>query len=206
MTKAPKTPEPREKPYPSREITDPRAMRALAHPRRLDLLETLFADGPLTASQCAERLGGSPASCSYHLRQLATWGFVEETGEGRGRERPWRYVPIGNSFGGGSTENQRAAAQLLSGIVNERRFAKAREFQATIERQPEEWVAVSHSDDYAFWATPEETDELGQQIMELLGTYQRRTFDGDRPEGSRLVQWLLYAFPLPTRGTKADDA
>ena len=65
---------------PHRTLSDPRAMRALAHPPRLDLLELLFAEGPLTASECAARVGDSPASCSYHLRQLARWGFVEETG------------------------------------------------------------------------------------------------------------------------------
>jgi hypothetical protein len=191
--------EPYEKPFPTRELTDPRAMRALAHPRRLDLIELLFVEGPMTASQCATRLGDSPASCSYHLRQLAKWGFVEETGDGHGRERPWRHVPIGTSFGGGETESQRAAAALLGDIVNERRFAKVREHHATQDRLPPEWSDAAQSSDFTFWASAEETLHVGRQILELLGPLQRRTLEGgERPEGARLVEWLLYAFPLPT--------
>jgi hypothetical protein len=173
-------------------------MRALAHPRRLDLIELLFIEGPMTASQCAARLGDSPASCSYHLRQLAKWGFVEETGDGHGRERPWRHVPIGTSFGGGDTQSQRAAAALLGDIVNERRFAKVREFQTVQDRLPKDWSDASQSSDFTFWASAEETLQLGRQILELLGPLQRRTLEGgDLPEGARLVEWLLYAFPLP---------
>lgn len=195
-----------DKPFPSRELTDPRAMRALAHPRRLDLIELLFVEGPLTASQCAERLGDSPAGCSYHLRQLAKWGFVEETGEGHGRERPWRHVPIGNSFRSGESESQRAAAQLLTGVLNERRFDQVRRFQATVASLPKEWESVARSDDYTFWATPAETEELGRRIFELLAPFQGRTLAGERPEASRLVQWLLYAFPLPTPVDRVDHA
>lgn len=73
--------------------TNPRALRAVAHPVRLDLLELLDRYGPLTASQCAERLGLTPKVCSYHLNLLGRYGLVEETGEGKGRARPWRVAP-----------------------------------------------------------------------------------------------------------------
>ncbi|GMA33835.1 ArsR/SmtB family transcription factor [Demequina litorisediminis] len=62
---APTTP---DAPWPTREITDPSELRALAHPVRFALLD-LLAAGPLTATQCGERLGQTPANCSYHLRQ-----------------------------------------------------------------------------------------------------------------------------------------
>src|SRR3954449_8654310 len=71
-------------------LTDPRAMRALAHPTRLALLDHLHAVGHATATECAAVVGDSPSSCSYHLRALAKWGFVEEGKGGAGRERPWR--------------------------------------------------------------------------------------------------------------------
>src|SRR4051794_27883368 len=67
-----------------REVRDPRALRALAHPVRLELLERL-TDGPLTATQAASIVGESQASCSFHLRQLAKYGFVELAGDGAGR-------------------------------------------------------------------------------------------------------------------------
>ncbi len=71
-------------------LTDPKAIRALAHPVRWALLEALGQAGTLTATQASEMLGESPANCAFHLRTLAKYGFVEEAGGGRGRERPWR--------------------------------------------------------------------------------------------------------------------
>src|SRR6516164_2252014 len=71
-------------------ITDARAMRALAHPVRLALLEALMHAGTLTATQASELLGESPANCAFHLRTLAKYGYVVEAGGGKGRERPWR--------------------------------------------------------------------------------------------------------------------
>src|SRR5580700_10324849 len=72
------------------ELTDPRVMRALTHPIRLALLEVLEAEGPLTATQAGELIGEPPNSCSFHFRQLARYGFVEEAGQGPGHARPWR--------------------------------------------------------------------------------------------------------------------
>src|SRR3954465_6069706 len=70
---------------PPREVSDPMAMRALAHPVRLALIEAL-ADAPtLTATEAGERVGESPANASFHLRQLAKYGFVEEAEGGAGR-------------------------------------------------------------------------------------------------------------------------
>ena len=78
-----------------RELTDPRAMRAMAHPVRLSLLEALNHHGQLTATEAAEHVGESPSNCSFHLRQLAKYGFVEEAEGGTGRQRPWRVVHVG---------------------------------------------------------------------------------------------------------------
>src|SRR5262249_61369493 len=74
----------------ARKITDARAMRALAHPVRLALLEALVHAGTLTATQASELLGESPANCAFHLRTLAKYGYVVEAGGGRGRGRPGR--------------------------------------------------------------------------------------------------------------------
>src|ERR1700733_1448043 len=69
---------------PQGKVTDPRAMRALAHPVRIALIELLPHTGTLTATQASELLGESPANCAFHLRTLAKYGFVEEAGGGSG--------------------------------------------------------------------------------------------------------------------------
>src|ERR1700733_1737705 len=73
-------------------LTDPRMMRALAHPARMAIWQHLGLEGPATATECAEVAGLSPSACSYHLRQLARYGFVEQdpAAAANGRERPWR--------------------------------------------------------------------------------------------------------------------
>jgi len=68
-------------------LTDPKALRALAHPIRLALIGLLRTQGPLTATRAAELLGESSASTSFHLRQLSKYGLAEEAGGGQGRER-----------------------------------------------------------------------------------------------------------------------
>src|SRR5580700_11568611 len=78
------------KPRTVTKLSDPRALRAMAHPIRLSLIGVLRREGPLTATQAGELIGESSASCSFHLRQLAKYGLVEEAGGGHGRERPWR--------------------------------------------------------------------------------------------------------------------
>src|SRR5690606_35719062 len=62
-----------------------------AHPIRLKILGILRTDGPATATTLAGRLALNTGATSYHLRQLAAYGFiVEDTGRGHGRERWWR--------------------------------------------------------------------------------------------------------------------
>ena len=77
------------RPEAQRSLTDPKAMRAIAHPVRLALLELFEVMPTLTATQASEALGESPANCAFHLRTLAKYGFIREAGGGKGRERPW---------------------------------------------------------------------------------------------------------------------
>lgn len=71
-------------------LTDPRAIRALAHPARLAVVDRLFAGEVLTATECARGVGLSASAMSYHLRALEKWGVVERAPATDARERPWR--------------------------------------------------------------------------------------------------------------------
>src|SRR6476646_6726834 len=113
----------------SRVVTDPRAMRALAHPTRMALLEYLIREGPLTATQAGALLGQSPASCSFHFRQLAKYGFVEEADGGTGRERPWRRVSVTHSWSAVSPDAETdAAAEVLTELVARRNLEHLEEW------------------------------------------------------------------------------
>src|ERR1700760_2785790 len=59
-------------------LTDPRALRAYAHPVRMRLMGLLRTEGPLTATRAADLLGEPSGPCSFPLRQRAKYGLVEE--------------------------------------------------------------------------------------------------------------------------------
>ena len=66
-----------------------------SHPIRVALLEVLIVHGSLTATQAGELVGESPTTCSFHLRQLAKYGFIEKAGERKGLQRLWQLVRVG---------------------------------------------------------------------------------------------------------------
>lgn len=77
---------------------DGRALRVLAHPLRARLLSELRVNGAATATNLAERLATNTGATSYHLRKLAEVGLVEETGEGRGKQRFWAAAQKSHSW------------------------------------------------------------------------------------------------------------
>src|SRR3954469_17336674 len=126
------------------ELTDPRALRAVAHTVRLELIGLLRREGPLTATAAGALIGESPANCSFHLRQLAKYGLVEEAGGGRGRERPWRATAISTEWtaGGGDGESD-AAETALARVVLERYCEAALEWLDRRGSEDPGWVEAA---------------------------------------------------------------
>jgi DNA-binding transcriptional ArsR family regulator len=180
---------------PLRQLQRADQLRALAHPRRMQIFDLLMADGPLTASQCAAALGDSAASCSYHLRQLARFGFVEEAQGGHGRNRPWRWVPIGNRIQAGGTPAEQAAAEALAAVLDARSLERIRHYRERQSADP--WRTSAASSDWAVRITEDELVELGSAITALIAPLQARTFAGEVPNGARLVDVLTYLMPRP---------
>jgi predicted ArsR family transcriptional regulator len=179
-------------------LTDPRALRAMAHPTRLELIGLLRHGGPLTATQAAGQIGTSPASCSFHLRQLAKYGLVEEAGGGRGRERPWQATAISTEWPVfGESEETRAAGEMLSRVVVERYFESTVEWLERQPSEPPEWAEAALFGDALAYMTVEELREIGIQIRELFEPFiQRLEEPAPGPVGSRTVSVIALAFPL----------
>lgn len=179
------------------ELTDPGAMRALAHPIRLRLLEALDAAGPLTATQAGERIGESPASCSFHLRQLARYGLVEEAGGGKGRERPWRKAYTGLRFTDVHEDTGTAlAAAALDRSLREHYLARLPAALESRARYPREWQRVTGSSQVVLHVTPEELAAVEAETLAIWRRFEARTDDPDqRPDGSLPVEVLLFTYP-----------
>ncbi|MBS1880015.1 MAG: helix-turn-helix transcriptional regulator [Actinobacteria bacterium] len=187
------------------ELTDPRALRAVAHPIRLELIGLLRRSGPMTATQAATRIGESPASCSFHLRQLAKYGLVEEAGGGRGRERPWRATAPLTSWSETSEDEDRAeATAMLARVVIERYFGQALGWLERRRSEPAEWAGIPAFGDRVLYLTPAELEQLEERIDDLLDPFLERLEDPSaRPDAARPVNLIQLLFPLP-REPEAD--
>ena len=179
-------------------LTDPRALRAYAHPVRMALMGLLRTEGPLTATRAAELLGESSGTCSFHLRQLAKYGLVEEAGGGTGREKPWRATTTTTDWDatGGGTPETAAATGLLSTVIAEQYLEQLKRWLEASPGEPAEWQRAAMLGDRILYITPAELDELRSRVRELLDEYFERQLRPDlRPAGARLVTWLNIAFP-----------
>jgi DNA-binding transcriptional ArsR family regulator len=179
-------------------LTDPKMMRALAHPARIAIWSHIALRGSVTATECAEVAGLSPSACSYHLRTLAKYGFIEEdrASAANGRERPWRARLIAFSMEDGpdSSPSGRVASRLL--VENLR--ASAEEVRARyLDRQyeyPAGWRSAAGEAFSVAHVTPDELDELRMKVLAVMEPYVRLD-PAERSPGALPVDILLDMFP-----------
>src|SRR5215471_3654818 len=135
-------------------LTDPRALRAYAHPVRMALVGLLRTEGPLTATRAGELLGESSGTCSFHLRQLAKYGLVEEAGGGTGREKPWRATTTSTAWDViAETPEAAAATGLLNTVVAERYFEQLMRWLEASPGEPTEWQEAAWLGDRIMYVT-----------------------------------------------------
>lgn len=181
-------------------IRDPKTLRALAHPLRWKLIDVLASYGPSTATRCAELLGESVASCSYHLNVLAQYGFVAEV-PGKGRQKPWRLTRRRQSWSSIGMDTEAAlAAEAAGDAFLEQEFASIRERFRIKDREPLEWREQMGTFATTEFLTAEEADDLHGKLAELFKPYADRAENvGNRPEGARAVRFFLATTVAPRR-------
>ncbi|NES12588.1 MULTISPECIES: helix-turn-helix transcriptional regulator [Micromonospora] len=184
-----------------RTLTEARELRALSHPVRLALLEALNG-GPLTATQAGELIGETPTTCSFHLRQLARYGFVEEAGGGRGRARPWRLTRRGWSAPARPDDpDWTRASQALDRVLLDRYAQRLRRFVDEAPTYPREWYEAAVGRQHLVHLTPDELSEFAAAYQELVADLTarfdaRRTDPATRPAGALPVELLLFGYPV----------
>ena len=185
------------------DLTDPKAMRALAHPLRWALLEALAQAGTLTATQASEMLNESPANCAFHLRTLAKYGFVEEAGGGRGRERPWRRTYDTLSWGRNADDPGAAiAAEALDQVWIDRLLNRARRSLTSTASWPQGLDDALGTSSSRLYVRPAEARRLYAMISEAFGQLAddpeiagRRDPDR-RPADAFPVEFVLLGYPV----------
>jgi DNA-binding transcriptional ArsR family regulator len=185
---------------PAVQVTDVRALRALAHPLRSRLLGQLRLHGPATASQLGRVVGESSGSTSYHLRQLAAYGFVEEVeGQGTARERwwrarhrltSWRADEIGAQEGGAEVEDELIRIQLdVRGRV-------LRAWQAQRSELGPAWTAAASLNDRVLRLRPDQTRALADELNAVLARWMHDHPSDAPAEGTELVALFTDLVPL----------
>ena len=179
-------------------LTDPKMMRALAHPARIAIWTHIAMRGPTTATECAEVAGLSPSACSYHLRSLARYGFVEEdrASAADGRERPWRARLL--AFTMEDRPDTPAAGRVASRLLVENLREAAEEIRARfLDRKseyPADWQAASGELFSVAHVTPDELQELRAKMLDVLNAYVRLE-KAERSPGALPVRVMLDMFP-----------
>jgi DNA-binding Lrp family transcriptional regulator len=183
-----------------RKLTDPRAMRAVAHPVRIALLEVLGTEGPLTATQAGELIGESPTTCSFHLRQLAKYGFIEEVAGVAGRKRPWRIVHTGLSYSDVSDDPEtRLAASALSRVLHDFYLDRLKDGLELRRETPTEWQKATGASEFLLYVTVDELHQLDESVTALIKPYVERIGNPKkRPRGSVPIELLFFAYPRPS--------
>ncbi len=183
---------------------DPRNLKALAHPLRMRLLGALREYGPATPSMLAERLGESSGSTSYHLRQLAAFGFVEDDpGRPSRKERWWRASHRSTSFDerrfGDDDESALLGAEFLRAVAS----AHASRLSDWIDGLPDtagEWRYAGDLSDWSLSLSPAELRALAAELATVVARYGRRDPEAPAPAGTVPVVAQLQLLPSPGAG------
>jgi DNA-binding transcriptional ArsR family regulator len=176
-------------------LTDPRALRALAHPARTAVIDALYSGGERTASELAALTGLTPSAMSYHLRALEKWGIVRRS-EGRGdqRERPWKRAARGLSWSGetgSAAVNDAVAAQYL-----DRLRADLASWDRLRGELPEEWSDLGTVTRGFPLLTADEVRQLDEVVRAAVSDLAGARTEQDCPPGARRVAYFWASVPV----------
>jgi predicted ArsR family transcriptional regulator len=166
------------------------------HPVREALLELIGRDGIVTATAAARELGGSTGLYSFHLRQLARFGIIEEAPSAGGRVRPWRLARAGAApspdQAGFRPVSDAELSEVARGLEDEsyRRWLDQRDTAPAPWRRDEAFSQV-------VYLTPDEMAGMAEVIRALLAQYRHREVrPAARPPEAAPVAVVARLFPL----------
>src|SRR2546428_6659094 len=184
------------------ELTDPKVMRALAHPARTAILAHLQDHPTATATECSQAAEESPSSCSYHLRRLAQLGFVQEVPTEDGRERRWRSLISGYGIPKEVQDRPEVLAAMRPLVRRwiEHSQRVIGDYMAGEHRFEPVWRKAATFQQTNPRVTPDELIRIGEQIQKVFEPYQERD---QPPEGAERIYASLLSVPRALPGSVA---
>lgn len=175
---------------------DPRHIRALAHPLRLLILDLLGEHRQLTATQVSDLVGESPANCAFHLRTLAHYGYIEEAGGGKGRERPWKAVTGHQYLDTVDADEETVSAIRAAQAAGKQREQARRDAWAVREpTAPLAWRKAAFEARFDTWLTPAELKQVSEVVGAAIMQIIENRSPVRAPEAAR-VQLSVSGFPF----------
>ena len=180
-------------------VSDPQAMRALAHPVRLAALSYLQRNGPATATGLAPHVGATPSVTSWHLRHLAAFGLVVDADPadvpGDKRQRWWAAPAHGFRLEIGASAEADAAGRAIGGVLMDTAGQQIDAWRRDSEPALEpDWRRLAGVSNTTVRLTAGELSTLADAVDELLGPYVLRP-DDQVPPDARLVRVLRHFLP-----------
>ncbi|HEY3906968.1 MAG TPA: helix-turn-helix domain-containing protein [Streptosporangiaceae bacterium] len=181
-------------------LEDPLAIRALAHPLRLDLLAAVSRAGRITTAEAAREVEVSHGLASHHLRQLAKYGFIEQVPGKDNRERPWR--PTASTYRWPDKQPTTAAADatdVLEQVMAERVLEDFLRWQQRRSEWSDDWLDGSGIGTCTLHLTAAELASLTAEFEAMVGRYTRDRDPADaadQPPGTAPVDIAYFAVPV----------
>jgi DNA-binding transcriptional ArsR family regulator len=182
----------------TRPVTDPKAWLALAHPLRMDILQQLQMRASARATDLARALGVAPNSVSFHLRQLARFGYVEpdDTPRSDGRERWWRSTSP-DGFRIEQSEQDPEAAGQVAEVMRRRTHDQVDDWFDAIQLPDETWTEPLRTSNYDLHLSL--TREARETFLDELRTVFEKWMDLSRtpePDEDR-EEYVMFGYGLP---------
>jgi predicted ArsR family transcriptional regulator len=165
------------------------------------MLGLLRSEGSATATSLAVQLGLNSGATSYHLRQLAKHGFIEDdvdgVHDGSRRERWWRAAHRSTEFGGAGGGQDDAARDAVGAFLQAVAVVQAEQVQHAVEERdllPARWRDVSTLADWEVRLTPDRARALLAALERLVDETEEDSADTD---DSSPVVVQVAMFPRP---------
>jgi predicted ArsR family transcriptional regulator len=176
----------------------PQSLRGIAHPLRLRLLTLLREEGPSTATRLAGSTGQSSGATSYHLRQLAAYGFVveDDTRTGTGRERWWRAAHRGSTLEAEDARQAPAETEAYLRAVATLYADRMDRWLGEIPTLPSAWDRGGTLSDYRLRLTAPEAARLLEELEAVVAGFRKDDPEVEAPEGAEPVVLQLQQMPF----------
>lgn len=179
------------------DISDPGAIRALAHPLRMRLLQALAVRITATATELADDVNESPSNCSFHLRKLADFGYIDRADDATGRDKPWRISdPTQNLLPDPQDHRAVEASRATGAAIFEWDVATLRAGHA--RRNAPEWRGTTLQSGATMIVTPDEARAINAALEAVLEPYFARLTDHSLvPAGAGVIRLMIASTYLP---------